>query len=192
MRKILPLVFALCLIAAACGDGGSDGGDTNASSRSTTSEAGNGGGTSGSASSMAKAAGLTGKTNDHGQGKVADGKSIEVEMDDTYFEPTFIEAPAGATFTVELANEGDMPHTFTVDSLDIDEQLDPGDKTEVEVTMPSSSTGFHCNFLAQMGMQGGLIVAGAGGSGSTMGQDETDTSTSTSTSTSTTASGYGY
>ena len=111
----------------------------------------------------------------HGTGKVADGGSIDVELDDTYFEPSFIEAPPGAKFTVELENEGELPHTFTVDSLDIDEQVAPGKTAEVEVTMPTATSPFHCDFHGGMGMQGALIATGAGAGAPS--SDATTTST---------------
>ena len=113
-----PKPITLCLILAACGsDGGSDSSGTTKSSTTTSSSSS---GAGGSAEQQARAAGLTGKIEVKGTGKASDGGTIDVEMDDTYFEPTFIEAAPGATFTVELENEGAMSHTFTVESLGID------------------------------------------------------------------------
>jgi len=159
MRKILLLPITLCLILAACGsDGGSDDAATTRSSSTSSSSSD----AAGSAEQQARAAGLTGEINAHGTAKVSDGGSIDVEMDDTYFKPSFIEAPPGAKFTVELENEGELDHTFTVDSLKIDDQVAPGKKAEVEVTMPTAASPFHCDFHGGMGMQGALIATGAG------------------------------
>ena len=79
----------------------------------------------------------------------------------------------GATLTVELKNEGKVPHTFTIDSLHIDQQLNPDQKKTVTVKLPSSGTvAFYCRFHKSLGMQGafffnaGDTVAGAGGSSS--------------------------
>jgi len=158
MPKILLLPITLCLILAACGSNGdADDAATTRSSSTTSSSAGAGG----SAEEQARAAGLTGTIEVHGTGKVADGGSIDVEMDDRYFEPTFIEAAPGATFTIELVNEGELPHTFTVDSLDIDTEVAPGKTAEVEVTMPTATSPFTCQFHGGMGMQGALIATGA-------------------------------
>ena len=172
MRKILLLPIALCLILAACGsDGGSNSSATTKSSTTSSSSSGAGG----SAEQQARAAGLTGKILDKGTGKASDGGKIEVEMDDTYFKPTFIEAAPGATFTVELANEGSLPHTFTADALGIDQEVAPGKKAEVKVKMPKATATFHCRFHGSMGMQGGLIATGAAAAAPS--KDETTTST---------------
>lgn len=196
MRKLVPILAALLLFAAACGSSGSDNGSKTDANRSTTTKAasndeGSESGGGGADAAMAKAAGLTGKVNDHGAKSVAAGKSIDVEMDDDYFEPSYIKAPAGASITVELENEGSSAHTFTVDSLGIDQQVDPGQKAEVKVTMPKSPAGFHCNFHGSMGMQGGLIVPGASSSATGSGGATTTTMPMTTTSSSSGAGG-GY
>ena len=89
-----------------------------------------------------------------------------MEFDDNYFSPTFIKAEPGATITVELSNEGDDPHTFTLDDGSVDEQIEPGAKTSVKVTVPDDgSLRFSCDFHGSMGMQGAFST-GAEASGS--------------------------
>jgi plastocyanin len=76
---------------------------------------------------------------DHGSEDVTGEDEIEVELDDFYFEPTVLEGEAGQALTVTMFNEGDAPHTFTIDELDVDEELEPGDEgVTAEVTFPES------------------------------------------------------
>jgi plastocyanin len=119
---------------------------------------------------------------DHGSEDVAGRDEVEVEVDDFYFGPTVLEGDAGQTLTVTLFNEGDAPHTFTVDELDVDEELQPGDEgITAEVTFPDSGAlVYYCRFHAGGGMLGGLSVGGdlspasglSGGSGATGGEDQ--------------------
>src|SRR3982751_5864056 len=110
MRKLLlvALVGVVGVLTPACGGGGG--------SRS---------------SSGSPPVSLSGQTNSHGTKTVKDGDSVEVEMDDFYFGPTFIKAPANGKVTVELKNEGKATHTFTADDLKIDEQLNAGESKTI-------------------------------------------------------------
>jgi plastocyanin len=101
---------------------------------------------------------LQGTTNDHGT-KAASG-SMEVELDDFYFGPTFITATPGQQITLELHNEGEAPHTFTSTELgNIDEELAPGARRTVRITAPASGMALiTCRFHRAQGMQGALVV----------------------------------
>ena len=99
---------------------------------------------------------LPGKVNDKGT-KTASG-SIEVEIDDFYFNPTFINAKAGSTLKLELSNEGKATHTFTSAALGVDKTLAPDTKATVTITVPTSGFAqFHCNFHVSQGMQGAVV-----------------------------------
>ena len=92
----------------------------------------------------------------------ASGAEVELslEIDDFYFNPTFIKATPGAKVNVELENEGDNQHTFTIDAPKVDETLDPGKKIEVTFTLPSTgAVSFYCRFHKAQGMQGAFYVA---------------------------------
>jgi plastocyanin len=155
MRKFLLPVLVVVLVLAGCGGDDDDGG--------------------GEASSDAPVQ-LEGEVENKGTAEATgDTADLEVEIDDNYFEPTFIKGTPGGTVTVTLHNEGSRPHTFTVDSLGIDEEVSGGDEVEVEVTLPDSgATPFYCRFHRDGGMQGAFFFeegdsAGAGedsGSGS--------------------------
>ena len=97
----------------------------------------------------------------HGTGRVADGGSIEMEMDEDYFGPTVLKGSAGATVTIELENEGIRTHNFSVPSQGIDLNCGVRAWDEVEVVFPASGLlTFTCKFVATSGMRGALVVKG--------------------------------
>jgi plastocyanin len=171
MKQVIGVaaVLALLLVAAGCGSGyGNSGG-----SSTTTGSSGSGGGQKAIAGVQA---------NDHGTKAVATSGKTEVELGDYYFKPTVLEGTAGQKVTLELKNDGQVEHTFTIDAQGIDQDLQPGDTAEVTVTIPKSgAVSFYCKFHKSSGMAGALAVTGqAGGTGGM-----TDTGT-------TTGKGYGY
>jgi plastocyanin len=98
---------------------------------------------------------------DHGAADLSGQSETSLELDDFYFEPTVLMGEPGQTLSIELENEGTAPHTFTIESADIDEELQPGDKVETDVTFPDSEAlTFICRFHAGQGMQGALSVSG--------------------------------
>ena len=143
---------ALLLVAAGCGSSSSS------SSGGTTTEESGGGGQ--------RAIGGV-NANDHGTKAVEDNGKTEVEMDDFYFEPTVLEGKAGQKVTLELKNEGNIEHSFTIDSQNVDQELGPGEEAEVDVTIPKSGVvSFYCKFHKSSGMAGALAVTDqSGGSG---------------------------
>ena len=98
---------------------------------------------------------------DHGAVDLSGQSETSLELDDFYFEPTVLMGEPGQTLSIELENEGNAPHTFTIESADVDEELQPGDKVEADVTFPDSGAlTFICRFHAGQGMQGALSVSG--------------------------------
>jgi plastocyanin len=94
--------------------------------------------------------------------------TIEEELDDKYFEPTFVKAKAGAKLTFKLNNEGKLPHTFTSDELGVDTELQPGQSADVKITVPDSGQVFkiYCSLHETDGMVGGIYTkAGARATG---------------------------
>lgn len=142
----LVLVLSLALVATACGE------------EEPSLSAGAGG--EGEGGESVTIAGR--EATSHGSEDVTGMVAVGLELDDFYFEPTVLEGEAGQSLTVEMFNEGDAPHTFTIDELNIDEELQPGDKdVTAEVTFPDSGAlVFYCRFHADGGMLGGLSVGG--------------------------------
>ena len=104
----------------------------------------------------------------HGSVDVAGTEGVELELDDFYFGPTVLEGEAGQSLTLTLHNEGDAPHTFTIDESGVNEELSPGDQdVTVDVTFPDSGPlVFYCEFHRGQGMIGALSVGGDLGAGS--------------------------
>jgi plastocyanin len=173
MRKPAMAMAALALVAAGCGK-----------STKTTS--------AGSPPVQ-----MTGTVNSHGtvdeSGK-GSAATLEVEQDDYYFGPTFIKAAAGQKLTINLKNTGGAPHTFTTSDGSVDQQLSPGSKATVTLTVPSSGVvTYFCRFHHGQGMQGAVYLnagdtAPAAGSTSSGGGSSGGSSTTATSS----GSGYGY
>ena len=86
-------------------------------------------------------------------------KMIEVELNDDYFNPKVITIPNGRTTTLILKNQGKKEHTFTVEKLGIDAEIQPG--TEKTITMKPEKPGTYeliCRYHFQEGMVGKVIV----------------------------------
>lgn len=140
MRKLLVPLLVAALVVAGCGGDDDDGGGETAAADAPVELEGD-------------------VTNEGTAEATGDTAEVEVEVDDNYFSPTFIQASPGATVTVTLTNAGARPHTFTVDALGIDEELSGGDPVEVEVTVPESgATAFYCRFHRGGGMQGAFFL----------------------------------
>ena len=149
-------VVVFVLAVTACGGYGG-GGDKGEEGGSTTI-----GGMSASLHGTKDVSGETGK--------------VEIEMYDDYFEPTVLEGKPGQTVTLELKNEGERPHTLTISDKGIDQEVQPGDEAEADVTFPESGQlVFVCRFHESKGMVGALEVSGGTSSTTT---DESSTSSS--------------
>jgi plastocyanin len=105
---------------------------------------------------------LDGKVNAKGTKDISKSKhaTLELELDDFYFSPTFIKVKPGEKVTLKLKNEGSATHTFTSSALSADKTLSPGSSTSMTITIPPSGQAFqfHCNFHASMGMQGAFFI----------------------------------
>lgn len=101
----------------------------------------------------------TAAVNDHGtETFTSETFELEMELDDFYFEPTFVQAPGASTATIELFNEGSATHTFTVDALEVDEELEPGDRRTIEVELGTETRyEFFCRFHSEQGMRGAFM-----------------------------------
>lgn len=137
MRKLVALAAVAVLVGAGCAQEDDEGA---ASPEVTTTAAA----TQGPVSTA---------VNDHGTKTFED--EGEVELDDYYFEPTFVKLPGGASVKLELHNEGSATHTFTVPGLDVDEQLAAGATKEITVEIGTETRyEFFCRFHSDQGMRG--------------------------------------
>lgn len=86
-------------------------------------------------------------------------KAIEVELNDDYFKPEVITIPNGRTTTLILKNKGKKEHTFTVEKLRIDAEVQPGE--EKTITVKPNMLGTYeliCRYHFKEGMVGKVIV----------------------------------
>ena len=112
---------------------------------------------------------LDGKVNNKGTATIKNGK-VDIEADNFYFEKTFLKGTAGDV-TVEVENEGSVPHSFTIDDQDIDEVIQPGKKATVTVSLEAGKpVNFYCKFHVSSGMQGAMFTAAGGTAASTGGK----------------------
>ncbi|MEH7073848.1 cupredoxin domain-containing protein [Neobacillus drentensis] len=87
------------------------------------------------------------------------GSVIEVKMYDDSFNPNGITIPNGKTTTMVLKNVGKKEHTFTVEKLRIDVEVQPGKEKTITVKPENPGTyEFICRYHFQEGMVGKLIV----------------------------------
>lgn len=92
--------------------------------------------------------------------EIVTGKSsITMGLYDFYFEPTVLVGSPGQTLTVNLVNQGEVPHTFTLRDQNVDVVLQPGQEGRAEIVFPQSGEeGFVCRFHIAQGMLGQLVV----------------------------------
>jgi plastocyanin len=132
----------------------------------------------------------TQNVNNKGSENFAGKSSGEVELDNFYFKPTVVQGKAGQSLTLELKNEGDVEHNFTLTDQNIDTDLEPGKSAKVKVTIPKSGTvSFFCKYHKSMGMAGSLAVASASGGGSSSSSSGGSSSSGSSSSSGNSSSG---
>ena len=150
------VIAGLCLVFAAAGCGGSSSSSSDESEGTTSTTIGGA------------------QVESHGTKDVssASGK-IEIELDDNYFKPTILKGKPGQMVELELKNEGNAEHTFTIAEQSVNKEIQPGDETETDVKFPASGElKFVCTFHQGEGMIGALQSS----AGSSSSSDSTTTS----------------
>jgi plastocyanin len=153
MRRSTPLMItalaaASLLFAGAC-----------SSSSSSTSPA-----AAGSASGTESGTITIGsdQANDHGTEDATGKSSFEIDANNDegfYFKPTILTGSASQSITLEIKNEGSVPHNFSIESLGVDVTVEPGSSQQVDVKFPATGTvEFFCSFHRSLGMVGELEV----------------------------------
>jgi plastocyanin len=79
-----------------------------------------------------------------------------IAMQDNVFQPNELTVASGGE--LELDNEGDNPHTFTIEGDGIDQQVNSGENAKVTVDLDPGTYDFFCRFHSSLGMTGTLTV----------------------------------
>jgi plastocyanin len=88
--------------------------------------------------------------------------TIEVELNDDFFNPKAITVSSGSTTTLILKNKGKKEHTFTVEKLNVDVELQPGEEKTISVKPEKPGTyELICRYHFKEGMVGEVIVNNA-------------------------------
>jgi len=96
---------------------------------------------------------------DHGAKDVRNRSKLELEADDYYFSPTFLQGTPGQRLTLVVESEASTLHNISIPALAIDKDIPPKGKVEVDVTFPASGVVvFFCKFHGRLGMTGQLLV----------------------------------
>lgn len=86
-------------------------------------------------------------------------KTIEIDLNDDYFNPKVITIANGTTTTVILKNKGKKKHTFTVEKLGIDTEIQPGMEKTITMSPKQPETyDLICRYHFQEGMVGKIVV----------------------------------
>lgn len=95
---------------------------------------------------------------DNGQDTGGDGAAASaVTMRDNRFVPA---DPVIAAGEIQLVNEGESPHTFTVEGESVDVQVDAGQTVTETIDLGAGTYTLFCEFHRAQGMEGTLTVEG--------------------------------
>src|SRR6188474_1510401 len=143
---VLFSVAAVALIAlAAC-----------SSSSSTASPASGTSSSSSSSSSSGKITIGSDQANDHGTEDATGKTTFEIDASNDssgyFFKPTILQGSGGQSITLEIKNEGSVPHNFSITSMNVNVTIQPGASQEVKVTFPQTGTvEYFCSFHHALG-----------------------------------------
>jgi plastocyanin len=85
-----------------------------------------------------------------GQGCDAPVETAKITIADLAFHPDCFELPPG-TSTLAVQNTDDVDHTFTMDEVELNEGIDPGENAAVDVSAINDGVWpFHCSIHPQM------------------------------------------
>ncbi|HEY7268733.1 MAG TPA: cupredoxin domain-containing protein [Dehalococcoidia bacterium] len=102
------------------------------------------------------------QASDHGTKDISKATSLDLEVDDFYFAPTFIKGTPGQTLSVNISNDSNSLHNFSVQAAGVDQDIQPKGKASVKVTLPQSGVLlFICKYHTSQGMNGELLAGDA-------------------------------
>ena len=152
LHGLAALALVLGLVGAACSSGSSSssGGESPSAEPSASASAEGG--------SKVSIGGE--EANNHGSKDVSSESEVDLEADDFYFSPTILTGSPGQELKIDVENEGNATHNFSITEQSVDQDIAPGEKQEVEVTFPQSGElVFFCKFHRSSGMLGELTTS---------------------------------
>ena len=85
------------------------------------------------------------------------GGATALSMVDNAYQPGSLAVASGAT--VEVTNDGQAPHTVTIEGADINEAVEPGQSTSVTFDLEPGEYTMYCEYHRDAGMEGTLTVS---------------------------------
>jgi plastocyanin len=102
------------------------------------------------------AADLAANAADHGE-RAAAGPADRIVAGDFFFDPTCLaDVPAG-TFSLLVTNSGAALHNFSLPAQGIDQDIGPGQKVTVTITVGATALQYFCKYHRTSGMVGALL-----------------------------------
>lgn len=92
---------------------------------------------------------------------VTAGQAVTIDVGNLYFDPNTLTVTKGTKVTIDLNSSVTLPHNFTLDAFNINQNIGANAKTSVSFTPTTAGTYyFYCNVPghAQAGMVGKLTV----------------------------------
>jgi plastocyanin len=104
------------------------------------------------------------QANDHGTEDATGKTTFEIEASNDssgyFFKPTILQGSGGQSITLEIKNDGSVLHNFSITSMNVNINIQPGASQEVKVTFPQTGTvEYFCSIHHALGMAGELSVA---------------------------------
>lgn len=137
--SLMVLAVALSLATAACSS------DSTPSSSGTTAPP-----------PASPSASPTADQGGSGGGGGGNSATIDAGANGFVFTPSTVSIAQGGKLTVN--NAGTVPHTFTIQSNDINEVMQPGQSAKITISLAPGTYPFVCTFHQSNGMTGTLTV----------------------------------
>lgn len=137
--SLMVLAIALSLATAACSS------DSTPSSSGTTAPP-----------PASPSASPTADQGGSGGGGGGNSATIDAGANGFVFTPSTVSIAQGGKLTVK--NAGTVPHTFTIQSEDINEVMQPGQSAKITISLAPGTYPFVCTFHQSSGMTGTLTV----------------------------------
>ncbi len=92
-------------------------------------------------------------------GNIVGESKVDLVARDNSFSPDTVRVDDTKYVRLTIVNEGENPHTFTIEEIDIDTgTIDPGARRTLLFPAPAEPQTFVCKIHVDLGMRGRLVV----------------------------------